>query len=94
MAVRVVEHRAQRLCCPDCGAHTRAVLPKEVTQSAFGPHLQATIATLSVRNRISRCDVVELIEELFCARISAGAVDAILTRASQALAEPHALARR
>lgn len=90
MTVRVVEHRAQRLCCPDCGAHTRAVLPVEVTQSAFGAHLQAAIATLSVRNRISRRDVVELTEELFCARISAGAVDAILARASQALAEPHA----
>jgi transposase len=43
-----------------------------------------------VRNRISRRDVVELTEELFCARISAGAVDAILARASRALAEPHA----
>jgi hypothetical protein len=90
MTVRVIEHRAQRLCCPDCGAHTRAVLPAEVTQSAFGAHLQAAIATLSVRNRISRRDVVELTEELFCARISAGTVDAILARASQALAEPHA----
>jgi hypothetical protein len=90
MTVRVIEHRAQRLCCPDCGAHTRAVLPAEVTQSAFGARLQAAIATLSVRNRISRRDVVEFTEELFCARISAGAVDAILARASQALAEPHA----
>ena len=90
MTVRVIEHRAQRLCCPDCGAHTRAVLPAEVTQSAFGAHLQAAITTLSVRNRISRRDVVELTEELFCARISAGAVDAILARASRALAEPHA----
>ncbi len=90
MTVRVVEHRAQRLRCPDCGAHTRAVLPAEVTQSAFGAHLQAAITTMSVRNRISRHDVVELTEELFCARISAGAVDAILARASEALAEPHA----
>lgn len=90
MTVRVIEHRAQRLCCPDCGAHTRAVLPAEVTQSAFGAHLQAAITTLSVRNRISRRDVVELTEELFCARISAGAVDAILARASEALTEPHA----
>ncbi len=66
------------------------MLPGVVTQSAFGAHLQAAITTLSVRNRISRRDVVELTEELFCARISAGAVDAILTRASEALAEPHA----
>lgn len=89
MTVRVIEHRAQRLCCPNCGAHTRAVLPVGVTQSAFGPRLGAAITTLSARNRISRRDVVELVEELFCARISAGAVDAILARASQALIEPH-----
>ncbi len=90
MTVRVVEHRAQRLCCPDCGVHTRATLPAEVARSAFGPRLQAAITTLSVRNRISRRDVVELTEELFCARISVGAVDAILARASEALTEPHA----
>jgi transposase len=56
----------------------------------FGPRLQAAVATLSVRNRISRRDVVELCEELFCARISTGAADAIIDRASDALAEPHA----
>jgi hypothetical protein len=47
------------------------------------------VATLSVRNRVSREDTVELIEELFGARISSGTVDAILTRTGQALAEPH-----
>lgn len=90
MTVRVIEHRAQRVCCPACGAHTRATLPAEVARSAFGARLQAAITTLSVRNRISRRDVVELTEELFCARISVGAVDAILARASEALTEPHA----
>lgn len=44
--------------CPDCGAQARAKLPDEVAQSAFGPRLQATVATLSVRNRISRRDVL------------------------------------
>ncbi len=60
MTVRVIEHRAQRVCCPACGAHTRATLPAAVARSAFGPRLQAAITTLSVRNRISRRDVVEL----------------------------------
>jgi hypothetical protein len=40
--------------------------------------------------RISRRDVVELCEQLFSSRISAGTVDAILSRAADALAEPHA----
>jgi transposase len=45
---------------------------------------------LSVRNRVSRRDVVELCEQLFGARISAGTVDAILQRAADALEEPDA----
>ncbi len=89
ITVRVTEHRAQRLRCPACGAHTRAELPKEVAKSSFGPKLQAAVATLSVRNRVSRSDVVEFTEELFGARISSGAVDAILARAAEALKQPH-----
>ena len=66
------------------------VLPAAIASSAFGPRLQAAIVTLSVRNRISRRDVVELCEQLFSSRISIGTIDAILTRASDALAEPYA----
>jgi transposase len=89
LTVRVIEHRAQRLRCPCCGGRARAQLPRELTASSFGPRLQAALVALSVRNRISRCDVVELGEELFGARLSTGSVDAILTRASDALAEPY-----
>lgn len=87
--VRVIEHRAQRVCCPECGKRTRAALPEEVVWSAFGPRLQAAVASISVRNRVSRGDAVELIEELFGARISSGTVDAILSRTAAALADPH-----
>ncbi len=89
IAVSVSEHRAQRVRCPQCGRRTRAALPGEVAHSSFGPRLEAAVATLSVRNRVSRDDAVELIEELFGARISSGTVDAILARTAQALAEPH-----
>ena len=85
----MIEHRAQRVLCPECGARARAELSDEVAQSAFGPRLQAAVAALSVRNRVSRRDVVELAEELFGARISTGAVEAILARASEALADPY-----
>jgi transposase len=90
ITVRVIEHRCERLRCPDCGRRTRAELPREVVGSAFGPRLQAAVATLSVRNRVSRDDGVELCEELFGARISAGTVDAIVGRTAAALQEPHA----
>ena len=85
----VVEHRAQRVCCPGCGKYTRAEIPGDIAASMFGPRLQAAVAALSVRNRVSRRDVVELCEELFGARISAGTVEAILTRVSGALADPY-----
>ena len=46
--------------------------------------------TLSIRNRSSRRDVVELCEQLFASRISTGTIDAILTRAGDALIELYA----
>lgn len=84
----VIEHRAQRVRCPGCGKSTRAELPAEIASSAFGPRFEAAVAALSARNRISRRDVVELAEELFGARISAGTADAILTRTAAALEDP------
>jgi len=89
-AVILSEHRLQRLRCPDCGATTRAQLPAGVPPGAFGPRLQAAVATLSVRNRVSRRDTTELLRELFGAALSTGSIDAIVQHAGEALAEPHA----
>ena len=84
-----------RVRCPVCGGEQTGELPGGFGQCAFGPRLQAAIATLAVRNRVSRRDSVELCQELFGARISSGTVDAILTRAGDALERPHLdLARR
>jgi transposase len=88
IVVRVTEHRLLRLDCPDCGAGARAELPAGVPSGAFGPRLEAAVATLAVRNRVSRRDTVELIGELFGARIATGTVDAIVGRTSDALSEP------
>jgi transposase len=41
IAVRVTEHRCQRLRCPDCGTERTGELPAEIAGSAFGPRLQA-----------------------------------------------------
>jgi Transposase IS66 family len=88
MAVRVIEHQSQSVRCPECGAKQTGALPAEVARSAFGVRLQAAIVALSVRNRISRRDVVELCEQLFAARVSTGSVEAILQRAGDALERP------
>jgi len=89
MAAQVTEHRCQRVRCPDCGRRRVAELPAEVAASAFGPRLRAAVVTLSVRNRISRRDTVELCEQLFSARISSGSVEAILSRTADALTVPY-----
>jgi transposase len=95
LAARVVEHQRMRVRCPDGGGEASGELSIGVAQSAFGPRLQAAVATLAVRNRVSRRDTVELCEELFGARISTGSVDRILQRAGDALEQPYAdLARR
>ena len=89
LAVTVTEHRLHRLRCPQCAQETRAELPSEVPRSAFGPRLQAAVATLAVRNRVSRRDTAELLRELFGAELSTGSVDAIVSRVGEALAESH-----
>jgi len=85
ISVRVTEHRLNRLRCPDCGKGKRAERPAEVPAGAFGPRLEAAVATLAVRNRVSRRDTVELVGELFGCALSAGTVDAILERSADAL---------
>jgi len=90
MSVTVTEHQCQRVRCPDCDQTTAGVLPAQIASSCFGPRLQAAIVTLSIRNRISRRDVVELCEQLFSSRISTGTIDKILTTAGDALADPYA----
>jgi transposase len=37
IAARVIEHRCPRVRCPGCGQRTRALLPVDLTGSAFGP---------------------------------------------------------
>jgi transposase len=90
ISVRVSEHRLHRARCPECGREARAELPADVPWVAFGPRLQAAVATLAVRNRVSRRDTVELLRELFGADLATGSIDAIVQRAGQALAAPHA----
>ena len=90
IAVSVSEHRLHRLRCPACAAETRAELPPEVPRGAFGSRLQAAVVTLAVRNRVSRRDATELLRELFGARLASGSVEAIVSRAGEALAGPYA----
>ncbi len=86
LAVEISEHRLQRVCCPDCGRRVRAELPPGVPRGCFCSKLEAAIAALTVRNRLSRRQLVELMEELFGCPIAIGTIDAILTRTGETLA--------
>jgi transposase len=81
ISVIVVEHRTHQLRCRHCLARTSARLTDIIGASAFGPRLQAAVVTLTARHRISRRGITELAGDLFGARLSTGAVDAICQRA-------------
>jgi transposase len=85
LAVVISEHRLQRVSCPACGRALRAELPAGVPRGCFGPKLEAAIASLTVRNCLSRRQLVELMEELFGCPIAVGTVDAILSRTAETL---------
>ena len=89
----VFEHRRHRLLCPACGAARLAELPAGVSASAFGPRLEAHVATLAGVFRLSRRQVQKVVQEMLGVPISLGAVDAAIMRMSAALAEPWAALR-
>jgi transposase len=84
----IFEYRLLRLRCPGCGKPQLAGLPAGVSGSAFGPKLEAHIATLAGVFRLSRRQVAEVIREMFHIDISTGAVDATIMRMSAVLADP------
>jgi len=89
IAPLVFEHRLHRLACPGCGK-TALAEPAGVSQSAFGPRLEAHIAILAGVYRLSRRQVADVVREVFGCPISLGAVDKTIMRMSAALADPWA----
>jgi transposase len=82
----VTEHRRHRVRCGTCGHTTLAALPAAVPAGAFGPRLQATVALLSGRYRLSRREVADLCGTLLDAPLSVGSVDGLCQVTSAALA--------
>ena len=82
----VTEHRRAARQCPACGHLTRAVLPAGVPPGAFGPRLQATIALLTGRYRLSKREAADGMATLFGASVAVGSVSGIEQAVSAALA--------
>lgn len=82
------EYQRHRLECRRCHDATIADLPGGVSESCFGPHLEAIVAYLSGRAHLSKRQIEEAMEDLFGVSISLGSVSAIEQRVSEALAAP------
>jgi transposase len=84
----VTEHQLQHVRCAGCGTTTCAGLPADVPAGAFGPRLQATVAVLSGRYRLSRREVVGVCTDVLSAPLAVGSVDRLCQATATALAAP------
>jgi transposase len=84
----VTEHHLHHVRCAACGTTTCAVLPAAVSAGAFGPRLQATVAVLSGRYRLSRREVVGVCTDVLRVPLAIGSVDRLCQATAQALAAP------
>lgn len=84
----VTDHYLHRLRCPHCQGETRASLPPDVPPGAFGPRVQAVIALLCGRYRLSRREVAALCADLLGVDLAVGSVDELCQATAAALAAP------
>ena len=84
----VTEHQLQHVHCGACGTTTCALLPAAVPAGAFGPRLQATVAVLAGRYRLSRREVVGVCTDVLGAPLAVGSVDRLCQATAAALAGP------
>jgi transposase len=94
LRAEVTEHRVHHLRCPRCGHTSAATLPPGVARGTFGPRLQATVALLSGRYRLSRREVADLCGDLLGTPLAVGSVDHLCQATGAALAEPVAQLER
>jgi transposase len=85
----VIEHRYPAVCCPHCQRLVRAQRPPEVPPGAFGSRLTSLMGLLTGRYRLSRREVVSLMDEAFEVEISLGSVVEATQQLSAALAVPY-----
>ncbi len=91
---QILEYLLHRLVCPKCARTTMAELPRGVSWGMMGPALQAMIAYLTGKLRLSKRAAQEALEDLFDVKVSTGSIAAAEQTVSQALAAPVEAARR
>jgi transposase len=89
----VTEYQLHQLCCPVCGATTRAALPVGVSVGAFGPRVQAITALCTGADHLSKRTTQSVMEDLLGLPMSLGSIANLEQATAEALAQPVAEAR-
>src|SRR5262249_1594332 len=74
LTVRVTEYQMAVRRCPASGKRTRADLPPGVPRRPFRPRLTPVVPLLSGRDRLSRREVRQPLQDLWQVRVSIGAL--------------------
>lgn len=86
LSATITEYQQAARRCRGCGHVTRARRPAGVGDETFGPRLQAVVALLSGRYRVSRREVVALLADLWGVEVGLGTVVRLEQATSAALA--------
>ena len=84
---KTTEYRLHTLACPECGERTRAELPDGVSWGRFGARVQGMVAVLSGGYRLSKRNIVGILQDFFGVKLSLGTVSALEEATSAALEE-------
>ena len=82
----VKQYQLWRKRCPKCGGFSRGQMPPGSPKGAFGPRIQARVALLSGRYRLTRREVRAVTKDLFNIEISLGSVQTCCEAVSKAIA--------
>ena len=90
---QIVEYQFHTLRCGHCDTLTEAPWPEGVSRRTFGPSVQAWVGLLSGAYRLSKRNLVALLNDAFGVRLSLGSVSQLEQEVSAAIAEPVEAAR-
>ena len=73
-------HRRLRVCCPQCQARVKGILPPAAIGSPFGPRLHALVLYLKTFQAVSYVRLAGMLDEVFGLRVSQGTLANMLKR--------------
>lgn len=92
--ILTTEYQLFTRSCPCCGEQTAAPLPPGVPQGVVAPRLQAFLALMTGRFRLSRRGVQELLATVFAEELALGTISTLEGRTAAALSAPYEAAQQ